>query len=364
MQADSGHLLRTAGARFYAGFRVVQWPLLALALIFLFNLVFMPDFFTISVRNGRLVGSLVDMLKRASPRMIIALGMTLVIATEGIDVSVGSVAAIAAGLSVMVIRGGDISYLAPQTVSTVPILFIVAVAILGGMLAGLFNGILVAKVRIQPIVATLILMVTGRGIAKLITGGYVLNYDHPQFEQLGSGAIFGLPFPVVIAVGVMILLALVTRMTPFGLFIQSTGGNDLASWYSGLNTQLVRLLVYIVSGVCAAIAGIIITADVKSADPSTMGLWIELEAILCVVMGGTSLKGGRFTFAGTIIGALIFQTVITTLLTRGFPVEYTLIVQALVVVVVLILGSDRVKNLQSRRSSISTAKASGEARNG
>ncbi len=325
------------------GFQSIKWPLLALGIILLYAFIFTPGFFHISIKNGHLAGSLIDILKRASPRLIVALGMTVVIATWGIDVSVGSVAAIAGALAALVIRGGNITYLATQETSTVSLFLIIAAALMAAAICGLFNGILISLVGIQPIIATLILMVTGRGIASLITGGYVLNYDHPSFQVLGSGYWLGMPIPVIIAIFIFVLLFLLTRMTPLGLFIQSTGGNATASRYTGINARMVKIIVYIISGICAGIAGIIFTADVQSADSAQLGLFIELEAILVVVMGGTRLSGGRFTLVGTVVGALILQTIITTLLTQAVPVEYTLIFEALVVVIVLIFQSEKMK---------------------
>ena len=336
-------------SRFLEGIRAIQWPLAALVIILLFNFFFTPGFFEIEIKDGRLTGSLMDLLKRASPRLIIALGMTLVIATEGIDISVGSIAAIAGALAVLTIRGGDITYLATQGTSTVPLILIIVVALSAAALCGLFNGILIAIVKIQPIIATLILMVAGRGLAMLFTGGYVLNYDHPTYESLGVGDWFGVPVPIFLAVGTFLLIWLVTTRTPLGLLIQSTGGNETASRYSGTNTKVVKIIVYVMIGLCSGLAGIIFTADVQSADAAFIGLWIELEAILAVVIGGTAMTGGRYSLAGTVVGALIIQTLITTLLTRAVPVQYTLIFQASVVVIVLILQSSKVKELAFKR---------------
>ena len=336
-------------SRFLEGIRAIQWPLAALVIILLFNFFFTPGFFEIEIKDGRLTGSLMDLLKRASPRLIIALGMTLVIATEGIDISVGSIAAIAGALAVLTIRGGDITYLATQGTSTVPLILIIVVALSAAALCGLFNGILIAIVKIQPIIATLILMVAGRGLAMLFTGGYVLNYDHPTYESLGVGDWFGVPVPIFLAVGTFLLIWLVTTRTPLGLLIQSPGGNEPASRTSGTNTKVVKIIVYVMIGLCSGLAGIIFTADVQSADAAFIGLWIELEAILAVVIGGTAMTGGRYSLAGTVVGALIIQTLITTLLTRAVPVQYTLIFQASVVVIVLILQSSKVKELAFKR---------------
>lgn len=333
------------------GIKKIQWPLIALGVILVFNLFFTPGFFEISVQNGRLVGSLINMLKRAAPRLIIALGMTLVIGTKGIDISVGSIAAIAGATAVFVIRDGDITYLATQGVSTVPIILVIGIALLAAGICGLFNGLLVSTMKIQPIVATLILMVAGRGMAMLLTGGYVLNFEHPAYQALGIGNLFGIPTPIIIAAAMFLLISVITSRTPLGLFIQSTGGNATASRYSGTNIQMILMIVYIISGICAGVAGIIFTADVQSADAAYIGLWIELEAILAVVIGGTSMNGGRYSLAGTVVGAMIIQALVTTLLTRAVPVQYTLIFQAIVVIIVLILQTPRVKGLtfQSQR---------------
>ena len=331
--------------KFGGGFKAIQWPLTAFAIILLFNLIFTRGFFEITIVEGRLVGSLIDLLKRAAPRLIIALGMTLVIATEGIDVSVGSIAAIGGSLTALVIRRGDIEYLATQSQSTVPLFIILAVAISAGAVCGLFNGLLVSVVKIQPIVATLILMVTGRGMAMLFTGGYVLTFDHHTFQALGIGDWLGFPIPILLALLFFIIIHTLMKLTPMGLLVQATGGNTTAAHYAGTNTTAIKILVYVISGICAAMAGVIFTADVQSADAAYIGLWVELDAILAVVIGGTIMSGGRFNLAGTVIGALVIQSLVTTLLTRAVPVQFTLIFQAAVVIVVLILQSPRIKEI-------------------
>ncbi|MBN1836083.1 MAG: ABC transporter permease [Spirochaetales bacterium] len=330
------------------GLPPIVWPLLALAAILLFNLILTEGFFSIVVKDGHLFGSLIDILKRAAPTLIIALGMTLVIATGGIDISVGSVAAIAGSVGALMIRGTNIAYLEEAAHATAPLLPVFAFALLAAAAAGLFNGVLVSIVGIQPIVATLILMITGRGVAMLVTGGYVLSFDHPRFEYVGIGHLLGLPFPFIMAVGVFVVLFLLTRLIPLGLFVQATGGNTTASTYSGVNTRIVKLLVYLVSGICAGIAGLILTSDVKAADANYMGLWLELDAILAVVIGGTAMTGGRYSLWGTIVGALIIQTLTTTILTRGVQVQLTLIVKAVVVVLVILIQSERTREFLQR----------------
>jgi len=337
-----------AAGRSRRGVNPLAWPLLALAIILLFNLIVTPDFFSVSVKDGHLFGSLIDILKRASPTLIIALGMTLVIATGGIDISVGSVAAIAGSVAALLVRGSNIAYLKEAAHASAPLLPVFAFALLAAAACGLFNGSLVSLVGIQPIVATLILMITGRGVAVLLTNGYVLNFDHPRFESVGIGYLLGLPFPFLLAIGVFLILLLFTRFTPLGLFIQSIGGNSVASVYSGINARTVKALVYLVSGLCAGAAGVIMTADVKAADANYMGLWLELDAILAVVIGGTNMAGGRYSLWGTIVGALIIQSLTTTILTRGVQVQYTLIVKAVVVIFVILIQSERTRELLRR----------------
>lgn len=326
----------------------IVWPLLALAVILLFNLAFTRGFFSVTIRDGHLFGSLVDILRRAAPTMIIALGMTLVIGTGGIDISVGSVAAIAGSMAALLVRGSNIAYLKEAAHADSPLLPVFFFGLLVAVVCGLFNGTLVSVIGIQPIVATLILMITGRGVAVLLTGGYVLNFEHPRFQFTGSGYLLGLPFPFVLAAGMLLLLLLLTSLTPLGLFVRATGGNSTASTYAGVNTRLVKLLVYVVSGLCAGLAGIAMTADVQAADANYMGLWLELDAILAVVIGGTSMNGGRYSLWGTVVGALIIQTLTTTILTRGVQIQYTLIVKAVVVILVILIQSERTRELFRR----------------
>ncbi len=308
---------------------VILWPLVALAVILLFNLFFTPGFFHIEIKDGHLFGSLIDILKRAAPVMMLSIGMTFVIATKGIDISVGSTIAIAGAIAVILIN----TYQSPLGV-------IIIAALAAAIGCGIFNGFLVAFIGIQPIVATLILMVMGRGIAQLITGGDVLYFKFPPFEFIGLGYVFGIPFPIILAALLLVMTYLLVTKNPIGLFIQAVGGNAEASRYSGINARLVIFLVYVFSGFLAGIAGLVLTSDIKGADAAFVGLWIELDAILSVVIGGTPLSGGKFNVFGSVIGALIIQSLTTTILTRGVPVQFTLVVKAFVVVTVLLLQSE------------------------
>jgi simple sugar transport system permease protein len=317
--------------------RVILWPVLALVLMLAFNLAFTDGFFHIEMKDGHLFGSLIDVLKNAVPVALTAIGMTLVIATGGVDLSVGTVMAIAGQLTVRLLVMEHWSM--PSACA----------AGLGvALLCGVWNGFLVGYLNIQPIVATLILFVAGRGIAELITDGQIVTLHNPAFEFLGHGFLFALPFQITIVLGVLLLVSLLTRRTAAGLFIESVGNNPTAARFSGINQRFIKLLVYSFAGLCAGIAGLIIASNTAQADPHHAGLNVELDAILAVVIGGTSLMGGRFLLIGSMIGALIIQTMDTTIRTRGVAVEWTLVVKAIVVVAVCLLQAPKFQRLFRR----------------
>ena len=304
--------------------------LIALAALMALVTLFFPGFLNISVNDGRLVGPLIDVLKRGAPVALLAIGMTLVIATRGIDLSVGTTMAICGAVAASAIAGGW---------GLVPALIL---ALAAGALAGLWNGVLVAVIGIQPFVATLILMTMGRGIAQLITEGRILTFTDPGFAFFGSGAVLGLPVPawlwMLTGLGVILLM----RRTALGLLVESIGINRRASSLAGVNATVLLMAVYVASGLCAALAGIVVTADIRGADANNAGLWLELDAILAVVIGGNSLLGGRFSVLASLIGAMIIQTIDTGVLLAGFPPEYNLVIKAVLVLVILVLQSPRI----------------------
>ncbi|WP_213703605.1 ABC transporter permease, partial [Klebsiella aerogenes] len=250
-------------------------------------------------------------------------------ATGGIDLSVGAVMAIAGATAASMTVAGH----------SLPVVLLAALG--AGALAGLWNGILVAVLKIQPFVATLILMVAGRGVAQLITSGQIVTFDSPALSWLGSGSLLLLPTPVIIAVATLLLFWLFTRKTALGMFIEAVGINIRAAKNAGVNTRIVVMLAYVLSGICAAIAGIIVAADIRGADANNAGLWLELDAILAVVIGGGSLMGGRFNLLLSVVGALIIQGMNTGILLSGFPPELNQVVKAVVVLCVLIVQSPR-----------------------
>ena len=223
--------------------------------------------------------------------------------------------------------------------------FVILIAIGVGALCGLWNGILVALLNIQPIIATLILMVAGRGVAQMLTKGQSPTFTNETLAFVGRGVIFGVPFPIYLAIVVLVIMYLLVRWTALGLLIESVGINDRASYYSGINASLIKLSVYILAGMCAALAGLIVAGEVKSADPHKAGLWSELDAILAVVIGGTALSGGRFYLGLSVMGVLIIQSILTGLYVSNLHPTANLVVKAIVVLLVLLLQSDEFRNV-------------------
>lgn len=309
------------------------WAVVGLGMILLFNLIFSPNFFKIAITDGHLYGSMIDVLNRGASLVIVSLGMTLVIATRGIDISVGSVSALGAMTAV---------YLMGTMGTAVPVA--IFAGLLAGMLCGIWNGLLVARLNIQPMIATLILMTVGRGLAQIISNGEILTINNPVYSFLGRGYVFGIPFATILMVMVTVIIYFVTRKTSLGLNIEAVGINQESARYSGVDTRKILWFCYIVCGILAALSGMMESANVSSADGNNNGLNLELDAILAVVLGGTSMDGGKFHLGGTVIGALFIQTLTTTIFTFGVPAETIMVVKAIVVIFVVLLSSDRMKD--------------------
>jgi simple sugar transport system permease protein len=212
-------------------------------------------------------------------------------------------------------------------------------ALLVALFCGLWNGLLVAKIGLQPIIATLILMVAGRGIAQLLTGGQIVTVYYAPYFYIGNGYLWGLPFALFIAGGTFLAVHLLVTRTALGLFIQAIGINPAAARLAGVRERLITVCVYAFCGLTAGIAGLIISSNVKSADGNNAGNLMELDAILAVTLGGTLLSGGRFSLSGSMVGALIIQTLTSTIYSIGVPPEINLVVKAVVVFVVMLLQS-------------------------
>jgi galactofuranose transport system permease protein len=312
------------------------WPLATLSLLLVGNGLLNPGFLSLQWRDGHLYGNLVDIANRAAPLVLVSLGMTLVIAARGLDISVGAVLAIAATVAAWMIGGGSGGEAA---ISRFPMWLAIAAALAVSAACGLWNGLLVVKVGMQPIVATLILMVAGRGIAQLISGGQVLTLYYPPYFYFGNGFLFGLPFSLFVVAAVFLALQLALNRTSLGLFIRAIGGNPLAAHVAGVPARLITVGLYVFCSLSAGMAAILVSSNVKSADANNAGQLLELDAILAVSLGGTLLSGGRFSLAGSAIGALIIQTLTTTIYSLGVPPQVNLVVKAVLVFAVMLLQS-------------------------
>lgn len=326
------------------------WPVAVLAALLAVNGLFNPGFFSLAWRDGHLYGALVDILNRAAPLMAVALGMTVVIATRGIDVSVGATVAIAAAVAATLIGGSLVIQDGQQTYVTRTSMPIALLAALGvAALCGLWNGVLVAVVGIQPIIATLILMVAGRGIAQLVTNGQIITIYYKPYFFIGNGYLLGLPFALWLVGALLALMAWLKHRTALGLFIQASGANPAAARLAGIDARTLIVAAYAFCGVTAGLAGLMISSNVKSADGNNAGLLLELDAILAVTLGGTALSGGRFSLRGSVLGALIIQTLTTSIYSLGVPPEVNLVVKAVVVFAVCLVQSPQVRALLTGR---------------
>ncbi len=310
------------------------WSVAALALLvaIALNAAFTPHFVDVRWQDGRLFGALIDVLHRAAPVALLALGLTAVIGTGGIDLSVGSVMALAAAVA---------ATLAESHGAGTATIVLAALAI--GVVAGLWNGMLVSVLRVQPVVATLILLVAGRGLAQLVTSGRKVPIADATLDRLVNGSLAGLPATLWLVIGAAVVLALALRRTSFGLSVEAIGDNPRAAALAGLPVTTILLLAYAMCGAFAASAGLVALADIRQADVFATGVNLELDGILAVVIGGTALTGGRMTLLGSLFGALLMQTVSTALLLHGLGPEDALILKALVVVLVFALRARRAR---------------------
>ncbi len=380
-------------------FRHLVWPLVSLALLLLFNAIFTDNFFKIEIKKSDsaqealqpaavpgdlpaaaeesaaqaeaavqtvvpetveqqaqaparkddkgvsifgyyLYGTPIDILNQGSKVMVLAIGMTLVIATGGIDISVGAVMAIAGAIAALLISMLDAGNcigagMGPSLYWIIPVLAALVLA----TLAGFWNGMLVAGFGIQPMVATLVLMVAGRGVAQLITDGQIITFDNPGLVFICNGHALFLPFSVWIVVAMYVIAGLLTRKTAFGLFIESVGNNERASRYAGIEARRIKWLTYVICGFCAGMAGLLAASNIKCADSNNAGLNLELDAILATVIGGTSMAGGRFFLSGSLVGAILIQTLTTTMYMKNVSPAIVAVPKAMVVIIVCLLQS-------------------------
>ncbi|HNT25321.1 MAG TPA: ABC transporter permease [Anaerolineales bacterium] len=334
------------------------FPLLTLSLILLFDLIFIPGFFKVQTRDGNLYGSLIDIMRNASTVMLLAIGMTLVIATGGVDLSVGAVMAISASVAAImmnpVIIGLELppdlmKFMNDPNFTYSPLWEVILVTLIVATICGLWNGLLVAYVKIQPMVATLILMIAGRGIAQLITNGVRIQIFYKPYAFIGQGWIV-LPFSLYIVAFVFLVAWILTRKTAIGLFIESVGTNFRSSFFSGIDEKKIKLLAYAFCGFCAGIAGLVASSNIKTSDANNIGDALELDAILAVVIGGTLMSGGRFSLLSSLVGALVIQAITTSMYALGVPAFALQAIKGVVVILVILLYSEQARSLLRKLS--------------
>lgn len=291
----------------------------AVLVLLLFNAVFTDNFLELANLRTQLV--------QVAPVVIVALGMALVIGSEGVDLSVGSVMALAAAVIPLYLGSG--------------MWMAIAMGLLAGAAAGVLNGALVAVVNLQPIVATLALLVAGRGIALVLADGQLKQVRNPDLLALGRDQIAGLPAMVWIAVLLALVVGAVVHRTTYGRQLVAVGGNRAAAHLAGLPVRRVLIVTYVLCGVFAALAGVLATARLTASDPSATGSLMELSAITAVVVGGTPLTGGRVRVLGTVAGALLMQLLRATLIKHDLPDSTAQMVQAAIILVAVYLARQR-----------------------
>jgi ribose/xylose/arabinose/galactoside ABC-type transport system permease subunit len=318
-RADAVGGVRGAGR--LADFAPTYGALAALLLLVVVNSVLTPHFFDLN--NFR------NILLQVSPTVLVAVGMTLVIATGGIDLSVGSVMAIASAVAATSLDYG----------AGVAVL----VALAAAALAGAFNGALITGFRIQPIIVTLALLISGRGVAQVLSnGGQLVPFSNASFEYLGNGVVAGVPVQVLVMALVVGLAIFGMRAMPFGRYVAAVGGNEAAARLAGIHVHRTKVMVYALSGLLAGLAGLIETARLGASDAQKVGLNIELDAIAATVVGGTPLTGGRATVVGTLVGALIMQVITTGFVMNGISYAWSLVIKAAIIVVAVYIQRPRV----------------------
>jgi ribose/xylose/arabinose/galactoside ABC-type transport system permease subunit len=293
----------------------IQREIAVLLAMIVFNLLFTQHFWSLQTFNVNLT--------QVVTIVIVGIGMTLVVATGGIDLSVGASMAIAGSLAPMIFM----NVAGPFGIALAFVLPVMAAS-----LCGVFNGFLVTRLSVQPIVATLVLFIAGRGIAQVFTDGSLQAFDNPAFQWIALGRVAGVPAQVFLMLALVAVFAWIVRKTLFGQYLLVTGGNERAAYLSGIPTARVKMIAYTLCAALAGLAGLISISVNSSSDANVIGLGSELDAIAAVAVGGTALTGGRAYIVGTLIGALIIQLLRYTLLAHGIPDAAALVVKAGIII--------------------------------
>jgi simple sugar transport system permease protein len=316
----------------------LTFSLIVLVVVLVQNIITTPDFFKITITNGLISGYIPNILDEASELVIVTLGMTLVIAaTGGVDISVGSIMAIAASFCGLLLNGSEYR----TDVFHSPYILALFVGLLGGALCGVFNGFLVSYLKMQPMIATLILFTAGRSIAKQITHGQTIYIMNPVYKYLGV-QIPGVPIrtTIIVSVVMIIVVVLFTKLTSVGLYVQSVGINGSSSRLVGLNSEFIKFMSFVICGILSGVAGLVGSSSIGSVNSGELGLSIEMDAILAVALGGNTLGGGKFSIAGSVIGAYTIQAITTTLYAMSVRADQLNVFKAFIIIVIIVASSD------------------------
>ncbi len=328
----------------------LTFSLMVLLVVLVQNILTTPSFFKITITNGLLSGYIPNILDEASELIIVTLGMTLVTAASGgQDISAGSIMAIAASFCGLLLNGAEYR----TDVFHSPYILALIVGVLGGALCGAFNGFLVSRLKMQPMITSLILFTAGRSIAKQITHGQTIYIMNPVYKYLGV-QIPGVPIRTTILVSILmvIIVVLLTKLTSLGLYIQSVGINGSSARLVGLNSDTIKFMVFVIYGALAGVAGLVGSSSVGSVNSGELGLGIEMDAILAVALGGNMLGGGKFSIAGSVIGAYTIQAITTTLYAMSVRADQLNVFKAFIIIVIIVASSDvfkeKIKKLTRR----------------
>jgi erythritol transport system permease protein len=316
---------------------------LLLKLRALIALAVVVAFFSVAAPNFLSASNFLIMFKHIAITAILAIGMTYVILTGGIDLSVGSIAGLGGMVAgALILNGVTLQPLGVVVYPSVPL--VIAIVLLLGGFAGLLNGVLVARLRVAPFIATLGMLYVARGVAMLLSNGATFpnltgrpDLGNEGFPLLGSATVLGgLPVTVLLLGALALLAAFVARQTPFGRRVYAVGGNERAALLSGVRVDRVKIAVYVISGVCAALVGLIISSELVAAHPAS-GETLELSAIAAVVLGGASLSGGRGGVGGALIGACVIGVLGDGLVMMGVSEFWQMVIKGLVIIAAVVL---------------------------
>ncbi len=341
-------------------------PIAFLAFLLLVNIFINPSFLKIimgSDSNGNpvLIGNLINIMNNATELVILVIGMTLVTASSrGQDISVGATVAIVGGVIMRVLCGNETQ---PDLLHA-PVIVALLLGCLAGIACGAFNGILVSKFKIQPMVATLILFTAGRSIGSMAMGG-LKPKAAAAFGYYGNFIPgFPIPTPILITIAVVTITFLALKKTNLGLYTRAVGINDRSSSLNGLNPARIKFLTYVILGLCVGIAGFVQASRVQTVNPYTIVPSIEMDVILAVALGGNSLGGGKFNMTGSIIGAYTIQTLTSMLTTLNVNTNAVPVFKAIIIILLVAIQTPVVKSLFSRKVTIPNLTAGVEKERG